>query len=699
MARTGRGSGTVYAIDLGGSVARVAWLDERGEPVVAGAPADVGGADGAVPAAVRVRPGGGFEVGRAARERALTHPNEVALSARSLLLEQGNDGAGGGLDVLGQPPAALVGQLLAALVELADGGVRPADGERAPLTLSLPPSGGERALRGAAEGAGLRVAAVLAEPVAVALHYGAVRDGARSSALVYDQGGTSLDLTVLTTEGDRTVRIVHTASHPLGGDAWDEAVAAAIRPQLAQLPPDVRVSPLALARAAEELRLALARGEEDVAEATLPGTEHRVRLSRAEEEAALAPLRALAYEAVEEARARADALLEVPPSTLLLAGGVAAAPGTAALLEDRLGMSVRSESPEFAVVRGLALWRQLGPLRVQSGPPTRQAVEDPEPLGRRAAPPPVEDPDPRPAARPTVVPAPEERSTAAPPGPVPPPEEPTRPPEPEPPPGDGARREPTAPRPPFTPPPEEPGPGPAEEPGPAGQAPPAGQDPPTGEDLVPTPVTELDAIRRDDHLLVVWVWPAGSRTALVRWRLEDGGTHGRPGSGEATCSRRAYEHDGGFELDTGYGAVSLTVEALVPGRAGTTFDPPARLRVAARPPVVSYEPSLRRTLKGRVARLAFRADASCHLPALIVVHGTGRYRPGNPGEGRLLHEIPPQRIDPGAPTVVEFPFTPARGDNWLVCFPARPTRPTTGNTPDLPESDAIVLRSSARHRL
>ncbi|RMI31520.1 Hsp70 family protein, partial [Streptomyces triticirhizae] len=417
----------MYAIDLGGSVARVAWLDERGEPVVAGAPADVGGADGAVPAAVRVRPGGAFEVGRAARERALTHPEEVALSARSLLLDQGNDGAGGGFDVLGQPPAALVGQLLAALVELADEarGVRPADGERAPLTLSLPPSGGERALRGAAEGVGLRVAAVLAEPVAAALHYGAVRDGARSSVLVYDQGGTSLDLTVLTAEGDRTVRIVHTASHPLGGDAWDEAIATALRPQLAQLPPDIRVSPLALARVAEELRLALAWGDEDVAEATLPGTEHRVRLSRAEEEAALAPLRALAHEAVEEARARADALLEVPPSTLLLAGGVAAAPGTAARLEDRLAMYVRSEAPEFAVVRGLALWRDLGPLRVQSGPPARRAaVEDPEPRGLRAAPRPVEDPDPRPAPSPavippavippTVIPAPEERADAGP---------------------------------------------------------------------------------------------------------------------------------------------------------------------------------------------------------------------------------------------------------------------------------------------
>ncbi|RMI34746.1 hypothetical protein EBN88_23110, partial [Streptomyces triticirhizae] len=273
------------------------------------------------------------------------------------------------------------------------------------------------------------------------------------------------------------------------------------------------------------------------------------------------------------------------------------------------------------------------------------------------------------------------------------------------PPGGGARREPTAPQAPFTPPgtaqppPEEPGPGPRS----AGPGP-DGQDPPAGEDLVPAPVTELAAIRRDDHLLVVWVWPAGSRTALVRWRLEDGGTHGRPGSGEATCSRRAYDHDGGFELDAGYGAVSLTVEALVPGQAGATFAGPARLRVAARPPVVSYEPSLRRTLRGRVARLAFRADASCHLPALIVVHGTSRYRPSNPGEGRLVHEIPPQRVDPGAPTVVEFPFTPSRGDNWLVCFPARPARPVTeggpaGATGDTSESDAIVLRPSARHRL
>ncbi|MDT0267512.1 Hsp70 family protein [Streptomyces sp. DSM 44915] len=677
----------MYAIDLGGSCARVAWLDERREPVVAGAPAGIGAPDGAVPAAVWARPGGEFRIGRAAWERALTHPAEVALAVRAPLLDPAAEAAGAVDDGLGgpvRPPAELAGRLLAGLVHMADQarGREPAPPD-SPITLSLPSSGdGERALRRAAESVGLRVAHALAEPVAAALHYGAIRDGARGSVLVFDQGGSSLDLTLLTTEGDRTVRIAHTVSHPLGGAAWDAAVADALRPQLARLDPEPAASP-ALLRAAEALRLDLAHSGGDLAQVTLPGTDHPLTLTREQLDRAVAPLWERACAAAVEVRDRADTLLETPPSTLLLAGGLAATPGTAARLEDRLGWYARAEAPELAVVRGLARRADFGLLRVVTG--ARALDPEPgfatsgsacpeEPSEPPAAPAPGPAPDIPPAPAPPSEPGPSDEDPHQAGGPHPPPDSVTAP-------GPGS---PTAPSPPAAPAPSpEPETQAAPSPDPAAVADPAGD----RDGLVPTPVTELEAIRRGQHLLVVWVWPPGSLLARVRWRLTDGGPLGRPGTGEATCSRRAYEHDGGFELDTGYGEVSLTVEALAPGGPGDTFDRPAALLVPAHAPVVHYLPSLRHTLRGRVARLSLTAEVPCQLPPLLVVHGTGRFRPSNPGEGRVVYEIPPQRLGPEQPVVVEFPLSPARGDNWLVCFPAGPT---TGG---------IVLPSSARHRL
>ncbi|WP_143676125.1 hypothetical protein, partial [Streptomyces milbemycinicus] len=147
-------------------------------------------------------------------------------------------------------------------------------------------------------------------------------------------------------------------------------------------------------------------------------------------------------------------------------------------------------------------------------------------------------------------------------------------------------------------------------------------------------MTQLEAIRRDDHLLVLWAWPDSALTARVRWRREDVTTAGDgPRDGDIRCQRRVYEHDGGLDLPVGRGAVTLTVEALVPDPAVDT-EGAASLRIPAEPPIVEYEPSLRRRLTGaRVATVTFTARTGCDLPALRIVHGLGRYRPTSTAEG------------------------------------------------------------------
>ncbi|MGY1582135.1 Hsp70 family protein [Streptomyces sp. MN13] len=624
--------------------------------------------------------------------------------------------------------------------------------------LGIPATGGgEDELRRAADGAGLAVDRVLPDPVAVALHYGAVAEGVDHAVLVCDQGATTLDLTLLAVSPDLTVHVVRTHSVRLGGDDWDAALAARLAGRL----PD-GADPR---RAAGMLRRALGAAD-SVTEPVLDsaGAPHPVTLDRATFEEAVAPLRQRALAAVAEQLADAEPAVD----TVLLAGGLNAAPGRRAEIEAlplARDLTVRCYLPELAVVRGLLALRDFGVLRVVTGSPrsanradfghfradtappaamtdpdTRTAppaaVTDPDPL---TWPPEPDDPEPEthPAsteaapdaadaghrnasprgdgspygdgsARPDTSPAgngspaphgepgsapgntSEPRTSARQQPAAPPPES-----SPDTPPTTGPAATIPGPRqPPDLSPPSAPAAPPAAAPEPP--PPPPHSAPPDGTgtpgeapSLFAVPVGELQAVRRDDHLLVLWAWPEGALSARVRWRREDGSAGGGPKNGDVVCRRRVYEHDGGFDLAVGRGAVTLTVEALVPDLGGEC-EGASSLLVPAQPPVVEYEPTVRRRLKGRVATVTFTSETGCDLPGLRIVHSLGRFRPTSTAEGTVVHELPAQRLPAGTPLTVEVQLPATRGPSWLVCFPADANAGT---------DSGIEIRPTALHRL
>ncbi|ADI03651.1 Fibronectin type III domain protein [Streptomyces bingchenggensis BCW-1] len=503
-----------------------------------------------------------------------------------------------------------------------------ATGEEA--VLGLPASAGREAeadLRRAAKDAGLRVNRIVPEPVAVALHYGAIDEGVHRTVLVVDQAATTVDLTVLAITPDLTVRIVTTRTEQLADDH-------------------------ALTAIAQELT-------------------------------------------------------EAAPDAVLLSGDLYTTPAHRTDIEnlaDVQGLTMRCRAPELAVVHGLLLLEDFGLLRIATGPAPARAH----------FPPPLEDPEPQPWPTPAVDPEPQNAPpdnalkgrgamTAPPRGreqPPPPDSEPLTATGPN---GRGAvtapPRGPERPPPPHSEPPTAttpPIPTPEPEPEPELELETPRREPaPT---LRSVPVTQLEAIRRDDHLLVLWAWPDSALTARVRWRREDVTTAGDgPRDGDIRCQRRVYEHDGGLDLPVGRGAVTLTVEALVPDPAVDT-EGAASLRIPAEPPIVEYEPSLRRRLTGaRVATVTFTARTGCDLPALRIVHGLGRYRPTSTAEGTVLHEVPAQRLPAGAPLIVEFPLPSTKGPSWLVCFPVDgpDSGPDSGQDHDID----IDIRPTALHRL
>src|ERR1017187_5814305 len=65
--------------------------------------------------------------------------------------------------------------------------------------------------------AGLEVGRILNEPTAASLAYG-YGDGSRHTALIYDLGGGTFDVSVVTVEGDITEVLASHGNNHLGGD-------------------------------------------------------------------------------------------------------------------------------------------------------------------------------------------------------------------------------------------------------------------------------------------------------------------------------------------------------------------------------------------------------------------------------------------------------------------------------------------------
>jgi hypothetical protein len=326
-------------------------------------------------------------------------------------------------------------------------------------------------------------------------------------------------------------------------------------------------------------------------------------------------------------------------------------PMVARALSNGLGLAVRASQPQLAVVRGLALAQEFGLLFVtgQNGAPLD--------LPATAAPP---------RAAPTTPGAqPPRSSDHEQPAPVP---------------RDQAQPPPAA--------------APAGGP-PAGAADVAAPEPPT-----PRPVARLRWLRRGERLVLTWDWPPGSVEALVRWQ-SDADLPGRRGS--ARCSKRQYDHDGGFELRVGREGAEITVEALGYWDRPNSQDS-ATLRITPAPPAVTYDPRLRREWrhwkewlgKGMVrwmATVRFASEANLSLPSVLVVLGTGGYRPQSALEGEVVHVVAPQQLLAGVPASVSFELTLPRGTCWLVCLRAE-DEPANDDTPTPAD-----LRPASLHRL
>lgn len=311
-----------------------------------------------LPSCVGFAAGGELLVGEPARNQLALYPERTVRSIKRRM------GSNETVIVAGKSfsPAEISAVILRELAEWArlSLGERP---EKAVITVPAYFSDAQRsATREAGALAGLDVVRILNEPTAASLAYG-YGDGSRHTALIYDLGGGTFDVSVVTVEGDITEVLASHGNNRLGGDDFDDLLAERLAREFQQQHGlDIRHSyPAAKARlwwAAEEAKKRLSsepwvsiREEALVIRDGKP-LNFELELSRSEYETMIRPLVDSTLDSVS--RALQDAGRRPRDmDAVLLVGGSTRTPLVFDLLTEKLGLQPRQDvHPDLCVALG-----------------------------------------------------------------------------------------------------------------------------------------------------------------------------------------------------------------------------------------------------------------------------------------------------------------------------------------------------------
>ncbi|WP_294297872.1 molecular chaperone HscC [uncultured Sphingomonas sp.] len=310
----------ILGIDLGTTNSAAAvWRDNEAVLI----PNALG--EGLTPSAVSIGDDGAVLVGSAARDRQATHPDRTATSFKRLM---------GTREVIRLAGQAFSPEDLSALVLRAlKADAEAFFGEEIDQAIITVPAyfndRQRKATRRAGELAGLSVPRLLNEPTAAALAFGMKDRADREPFLIFDLGGGTFDVSIVEMF-DAIVEVrASTGDNRLGGDDFNEVIAALAVPRLlkegllARVPAQ-RASKL-LAAAAEKARRTLTTQPQAEFDIAYDGRQASVVITAAEFETACQPLierlRQPVLRALRDSDIRVETLSEV-----VLAGGATRMP-------------------------------------------------------------------------------------------------------------------------------------------------------------------------------------------------------------------------------------------------------------------------------------------------------------------------------------------------------------------------------------
>ena len=349
-------------IDLGTTYSCVAHLDEYGRPAV------LPNADGqsTTPSVVYFESSGSVVVGEAAKNELSHEPDRVIdLIKRHM----GEDGFSVELDGIDYTPQRVSAIILRKLVEdaLEALGTETAGEPLANVVITVPAYFGaaeRQATRDAGAMAGLEVVNIINEPTAAAIAYGAAQTGASKNVLVYDLGGGTFDVTVITVTPDE-VRVVATdGDHHLGGADWDDKLVDLLAERFAAEHPD-KGDPRTDEEAAGDLAVLAERTKKDLSKkevyrtgVTAHGERASIEITRSDFEDRSKDLveRTLLFTEGILAKAREKGVGTY--DAVLLVGGMSRSPAIARELAARFPQlpEPKLSDPDQIVAKGAALF-------------------------------------------------------------------------------------------------------------------------------------------------------------------------------------------------------------------------------------------------------------------------------------------------------------------------------------------------------
>jgi molecular chaperone DnaK len=311
-----------------------------------------------LPSCVGLSASGELLVGEPARNQQASYPERTVRSIKRRMGSQETVLLGG----KSLTPPEISAVILRELAEWArlSLGERP---EKAVITVPAYFSDAQRAAtREAGALAGLEVVRILNEPTAASLAYG-YGDGSRHTALIYDLGGGTFDVSVVTIEGDVTEVLSSHGNNRLGGDDFDDLLAEHLAREFQkQHGVDVRNGyPAAKARlwwAAEEAKKKLSQEpyarirEEALVERNGKPLHLEVEVSRTDYEALIRPLVESTLDSVSKAL-QDSGRKPSDMDAVLLVGGSTRTPLVFNLLTERMAIEPRQDvHPDLCVALG-----------------------------------------------------------------------------------------------------------------------------------------------------------------------------------------------------------------------------------------------------------------------------------------------------------------------------------------------------------
>jgi molecular chaperone DnaK (HSP70) len=366
----------LFGIDLGTTKSCIAYVDETGRPVI------VNNSEGTpiTPSVVYFESANNIVVGQVAKDTAVLEPHKTVQFVKRRI---GKD-----KEVYNHEGRAISPEEVSSYIlkKVAQDAEKELGSPVKDVVITCPAYFGDaerNSTRQAGILAGFNVMAIINEPTAAALSYGATLGGAEKVLLVLDLGGGTFDVTVL--KVGKTIDTICTGGdYNLGGKDWDDTIINYLKDEFSNQTGnnDDITSNLetlqALRGSAEKAKIQLSGKEATNVTVQHDGTRARIDLSREKFNALTATLLQQVISLTDDVINRSKEKGISKFDEIILVGGSCRMPQVFEAVKTKYGMEPKLQDPDAAVAKGAALYAVMKKKgEIDLAPPTPGGGETP----------------------------------------------------------------------------------------------------------------------------------------------------------------------------------------------------------------------------------------------------------------------------------------------------------------------------------